>query len=167
MVKYGIKILIGSEEFFKLVAPHLPFEITGVEEMVDLPAPKPPPAVATPHQQIRAKYAARQASLEQPKQPKQRKSGFNPNRGMNAVIIAALRKGPHTTNELRKVLVAAGYKDASLTSQMEKLARFRRAVRTGKGIWESTDVPNTEEAHGITDGIDRIDSADVGNIEVD
>jgi hypothetical protein len=146
MVKLEVKIRITSEEFLKLAARYLPFEIISAGEIVENPPKMPIEAISKAVQHITKRAIAKQRS---------RKSAINLNRGMNKVVIEALTGGKMRTHDLREALVANGFANNSITSHLQRLTKYGIIRSRDKGIWELVNVPNAKETDGAENSSDR------------
>lgn len=132
-VKFNMHIRIGADEFMNMIARYLPFELQSIEEIVELPMPKAPPAVVALAHRFKARA----------KQRSRRNIGPDLTKGMNRAVIAALESGPRTAAELKAALVKGGFSPNSTASQMRKLVDYDIVRRIDRGVWELV-VPASE-----------------------
>jgi hypothetical protein len=143
VVKIEMKIRITPEEFMKMTARYLPFEIVSAGEIVENPLPKAPPAVIALANKFKAKHAAKREKLVG---REMRKSSIRLDKGMNGIVLKILADGKeHKTGELIKALIAADYQPSSINSQMAKLSEHGAVVRVSIGRWRIANAQDTEE----------------------
>jgi len=140
MAKIEMKIRITSEEFMKMIARYLPFEIVSAGELIETP---PPPAI----------FAERLKKVKFDSVAKSRKMqptrGFDLTKGMNAVVIGVLADGKtHTTAELIEALAKNNYARASINSLVMRLEKFGFIQRVKTGHWKRIEhaLSNPQEA---------------------
>ena len=122
-------ILNTAEEAFALFARLLPMEHVSVEE------------VGRTKEVGRAKHVQLPAQLPA---PKRRTSAhpFNPDAGINRIILSHLAKRPHTILELRAPLKANGFSPGSVSSRMVALRKRNLVTPVGNGTWILVEQPS-------------------------
>jgi len=136
MAKIEMKIRITSEEFMKMIARYLPFEIVSAGELIETP----PPAI----------FAERLKKVKFDSVAKVRKMRpMDLTKGMNAVVIEVLADGKtHTTAELIEALVKNNYAKDSINSLVVRLEKFGFIQRVKTGYWKRIEhaLSNPQEA---------------------
>jgi hypothetical protein len=112
-------ILSSAEEAFALFARLLPMEHVSVEE-VGGAKPRQLPKVTQLPSPLRKKTAPRT---------------FNPDAGINRIILTHLAKRPHSVNELRAPLKANGFSPGSVSSRIAALRERNLIASLGDGRW--------------------------------
>jgi len=150
MVKYEIKIRITSKDYFDMTARYLPFQIVGIEELVDLPMPKAPPAVVALVEKLKTKKKRR------------RSHGIDLKSGVNRVLVDVLADGKrHRAAEMKEPVAEKGFSRNSVGSRLQNLAKHGIARQIGDGTWELANVPNTEKTNGIEGTADQLHNTGV------
>jgi hypothetical protein len=150
MVRYEIKMRITSKDYFAMTARYLPFEIVGIEELVDLPMPKAPPPVVALAEKIKKRAVGRK--------PGSRGHALDLDAGMNKIVVRALRDAPLSQTEIQKWLVEDGYSANSATSQLHKMLKHGVIEHMETGKWRLVNVPKTKETEGIERAANQPDS---------
>jgi len=118
-------ILSTAEEAFALFARLLPMEHVSVEEVE------------------RAKPAQLPKAVQLPSPQKRRAAHpFDPNSGINHIILTHLAKRPHTILELRAPLKANGFSPGSVSSRMVALRKRNLVTPVGNGTWILVEQPS-------------------------
>ena len=127
-------ILNTAEEAFALFARLLPMEHVSVEEVGK-------EAGRAKHAQLPSKHVQLPAQLPA---PKRRTSAhpFNPDAGINRIILSHLAKRPHTILELRAPLKANGFSPGSVSSRMVALRKRNLVTPVGNGTWILVEQPS-------------------------
>jgi hypothetical protein len=129
-----MKIRITPEEFMKMTARYLPFEIVSAGEITES-ASKAPSVVAALASQIKARRVVE----------RKHGRGLDLGRGMNKIIIETLTGGQTKTRDIRDALVANGFADNSITGQLQRMERYGVIRKTSKGIWGLANASHTEK----------------------
>jgi hypothetical protein len=130
MMKFRVTLDIAGEPLIRLLARYAPFEITGVEEVVEQPAVRTEQATASVKALKKPKGAARGRAVK----------GVNLHTGVNGVMMTILSDGqPHRAVEMKGPLKAAGFSENSVGSRMQALRDKGLVEQIGNGQWRLTD----------------------------
>jgi hypothetical protein len=131
MVKFKIGFTITPEVLFGIIGKVLPLEDLHIEQLVE--APMPDPAIRFD----------RRFDLPSPK-PKKKQRRYtrkNPSipmdlsKGINDVIMTALKLRPHRAVELRPLLKERGYSRNSAGSRLQNLEKHGIIESMQNGYW--------------------------------
>jgi hypothetical protein len=117
MTKFKVAFTMDAKTLFLIISKMLPIEDLKVEEKLDKAELQ-----AALHSLA---WKAERAKLAQPS--KKRRSSFNPDKGINKIILNLLSKRPYHAVELRKPLEENGFSPNSVGSRLTEL-RIR-------GLW--------------------------------
>jgi hypothetical protein len=118
-VKFRVGFTMSAETLFGIIAKFVPIEDLEVEELA--------PRVET----------APKPKLIADRKPNKRASrGPNLKKGVNGIIVVALKDKPLRAADLQPLVKAAGYSANSVNSRLEALHRFGVLARIGDGRWK-------------------------------
>ncbi len=117
-VDYKVKFTISGEALFALFAKMLPLENLSVEEVLS-------GVEATPRLAPTMK-----------KRVKRRSAGPDLKKGINGILVTALKDKPLRAAELGPMIKAAGFSANSVNSRLEELRKQGVIERVGDGTWK-------------------------------
>lgn len=123
-VKFRIGLTITGETLFGLLSKMLPIEDLSVEEI------GPSAAVAK-------RLAAEPKRIGKRQRPNR---GPDLKRGINGIIVMALKDGPKREVDIAVKVKAASYSPNSTSSRLEALRRFSVIERSDDGTWKLKDA---------------------------
>jgi len=130
MTKFKVAFTMDAKTLFLIMSKMLPIEDLKVEEKLDEAelqaalhtlAPKAKRALLT---KTSPKYKKVRASMP-----------FNPDKGINKILLDNLAKRPHRAIELRDHLKEGGYSPNSVGSRLQRLAKRGVVTQHGDGLW--------------------------------
>ena len=138
MVKFKVKFTIPAETLFGLLAKVLPIEDLHVEELVERPTPA---ALSQIAQRVISGNA---------KTRRKRAAPMDLNNGVNGVIMRHLAEGkPHRANEMKPLLLAAGFSANSGGSRLAMLAEHGHVFQPELGLWQLVQqLQQSASTHG-------------------
>lgn len=113
-VKFRIGLIITGETLFGIIAKMLPIEDLSVEE-------------------IAPRLAAEPKRIGKRQRPNR---GPDLKRGINGIIVTALKDGPKREVDIAVKVKAASYSSNSTSSRLEALRRFGVVERGDDGTWK-------------------------------
>ena len=124
-VKFKVGFTISGETVFALIAKMLPIEDLNVEEL--------PPTKTTGEREL-----AELAHSLHPRRLAHKRASPGPNlkKGINGIIMVALKDKPMRATELQPLLKAAGFSSNSVNSRLEALRNQGVLERIGDGRWK-------------------------------
>lgn len=133
-VKFRIGFTITSNSLFSLIAQVLPVEDISVEELPPMTAHRLVKELLPGADLATIKRVTAKVERTVP-QKKRASPGPNLNKGVNAVIITALKEEPKRAGELQPMAVAAGFSANSVNSRLEALREHKVIEPIGDGRW--------------------------------
>jgi|SRR5579864_770584 len=118
-VKFKVGLVITGETVFALLSKFLPIEDLEVEELLPEPAERVVRIAAAP-----------------PRKLKRASRGPNLKKGINGIVVTALKDAPKRAIELQPLIKAAGFSKNSLNSRLESLHKLGVLSRTSDGRWK-------------------------------
>jgi hypothetical protein len=126
-----------AEEAFSLLARLLPMEHVSVEEVGGRAKPAPPP----------------KPQITAPRKKRKPAHPFDPDAGINRIILSCLAKRPHSMVELRPHLITNGFSGNSAGSRLNALRERNLVTPIGDGRWGlviSQSEPKIQEFSSAT-----------------
>jgi hypothetical protein len=131
-MKYKITFTIQSEDLFQILSSILPLSDLAVEEAEPPPQQKSQFVIQHPTQRPHRRPAKRTSSVP-----------FNPNGGINKIILSCLATGPHRALDIRPLLAEGGYSPNSIGSRLQKLHARGVITQMGDGLWSLASQDST------------------------
>jgi hypothetical protein len=128
-MKLKVAFTIDSKTLFQILAKALPLEDLHVEEQLHQ-AELDAVAKQLAHKPDKVSFRKRKAYKRTvPTIP------FNPDKGINKIILSLLAKGPHRAIEMRPSLKEGGYSPSSVSSRLQELLTHGMVTKHGDGLW--------------------------------
>jgi hypothetical protein len=127
MVKFKVSFTIEAKTLFQILSKTLPIEDLKVEEQVG--QDKLAPLAKQFAQTKLTKQEHKKHTRSRPSVP------FNPDKGINKIILAALTQRPYRVAELRSALASNGYSPNSTVSRLTELRAHGAVTKQGNGLW--------------------------------
>jgi SOS response regulatory protein OraA/RecX len=131
MTKFKVAFTMEAKTLFLFMSKILPIEDLKVEEKLDeaelqaaLRSIAPKAEQTELAQPLKRKYAKTRVSIP-----------FDPDKGINKILLASLAKRPHRAIELRTYLTEGGYSGNSVGSRLQQLRKHGAVVQHGDGLW--------------------------------
>jgi hypothetical protein len=132
MTKFKVAFTMDSKTLFLIMSKMLPIEDLKVEEKLD---------EAELHQALKSLAGRHEQKIlahnyPKPKYKKKRASiPFNPDKGINKILLDHLARRSYRAGELKKPLQEGGYSANSVNSRLQELAHRGVVIRHSDGLW--------------------------------
>jgi hypothetical protein len=130
-VKFKIGFQIDAETLFGIIAKFLPVEKLSVEEL-------PVKPTLTERSTAIHKLTQRAITKHKPRRPSR---GANLDKGINKIIVTALKDGSKRATEFKPLAVAGGFSPHSINSRLEDLHQAGVVERDGDRGWKLKNDP--------------------------
>ena len=128
-VKFKVGFTISGETLFALMSKMLPIEDLEVEELSSSKTPLADRAIELHHKNL----------LPQRQKKKRFSPGPNFKKGINGIVLTAMKDKPLRTIEMQSLVKAAGFSLNSVNSRLERLREHGIVERVGDGRWRLKD----------------------------
>jgi hypothetical protein len=144
MTKFKVAFTMDAKTLFLIMSKLLPVEDLKIEEKLD-EAELQAAIHALAPRALLAKTSAKTSAKR--KWAKSRPSiPFNPDKGINKIILDLLAKRPHRAIEMRKPLEDGGYSRSSVSSRLAELKNRGAVVQNSDGLWSLSEAGQTKLA---------------------
>ncbi len=127
-VDYKVKFRISGQALFALFAKMLPIDDVSIEEIPSKLTPVVDPELD--------KIVRAIAHKPKPQKNKRPLPGPDLKRGINGIVVTALKDKPIRAVDLQPMIKAAGYSANSISSRLEELRKSGVVSRDSEGFWK-------------------------------